>query len=296
MNDPSPLEPAENTFELGDIFAAVRRYWLVIFVIGVVFTGTATVIAFSMAPVYRAESVVTQADDNAVGGLSQMLGGLGGVAAMAGLDLGGKNDIEVSLALLKSKHFLSMFIEENNLLQEFFWRKWDAQAKRWKGDAADAPTLADGVRMLDMNLLSLTRDRRTGLITVAIEWTDRFKAAQWTNALIKRANEVLRESAINDARQSIDFLHNELEKTNVVELQQAIYHLTETQINRIVMANVRQEFAFKVIDPAMAPDAKYKVRPRRISYMLFGAILGGAVGLSTAVLLLLRARRRAVAA
>ena len=117
-----------------------------------------------------------------------------------------------------------------------------------------------------------------------------------TNLLIKRVNEVMREQAINEARQSIDFLNKELAKTNVLELQQAIYHLTETQINRIVMANVRQEFAFKVIDPAVAPDAKYKVRPKRLYYMIFGAFLGGALGVATALLLTIRARSRAVGA
>ena len=282
--------------ELQDIFAGVRRYWLLIIVIGAVCTGVATAIAFALPPVYRAEAVLTAADDKAMGTLPSLLGGLGGVAAMAGIDLGGKNDIEISLAMLKSKKFLSAFIQENGLMQELFWRKWDATAKAWKGPPEDAPTVADALLMLDRGLISTTRDRRTGIITVAVEWTDRHKAAAWTNLLIKRVNEVMREQAIQEARQSIDFLNKELAKTNVLELQQAIYHLTETQINRIVMANVRQEFAFKVIDPAMAPDAKYKVRPKRLYYMIFGAFLGGVLGVATALLLTIRGRSRPVAA
>lgn len=279
-------EPAP--FALQEIIGALRRQWLLIFIIGTLFTAGATVIAFSLTPIYRAEATVVPAEDPAAGGLSGMLGNLGGVAAMAGINLGGKSDVEVSLAMLRSQQFLRRFIEENGLLQEFFAKEWNATTKTWKVPD-DPPTMMDGLRLLERGIMSVSRDRRTGLVTLAIEWHDRHKAAAWANLLIKRVNEVMRQQAIDEARQSIEFLNKELAKTNVVDLQQAIYRLTESQINRIMMANVRQEFAFKVVDPAIAPDAKYKVRPKRLVIMIFGALIGGAVGVSIA---LYRAFRR----
>lgn len=293
MQAPSDIASEEPAFELQDILRAIRSHFFLLLGIGVVITGAAAAIAFSMTPIYRVEVTMIAADDDSMGSLPSLLGGLGGVAAMAGINLGSKSDVEVSLAMLQSRRFLSSFIKENGLLQDFFAKKWDAQAKAWKGSPADAPTMDDGVLLMERGVMAVTRDRRTGLITLSIEWSDRRKAALWANQLVMRVNELLRQQAIDQARQSIEFLNKELVKTNVLELQQAIYRLTETQINRIVMANVRQEFAFKVIDPAVAPDAKYKVRPKRLIIVLFGAALGGVVCLALAVLFAFRARRKA---
>jgi uncharacterized protein involved in exopolysaccharide biosynthesis len=265
-----------------EILRAVLRRWLMIFIVGTLVTAGAAVIAFSLTPIYRAEVKFVAAESPGNGALPGMLGNLGGVAALAGIDIGTKNDVEVSLAILQSENFLSSFIEENGLLQELYAEKWDSKANTWRSPQ-DTPTMMDGLRLLDRGIMSISRDRRTGLITLAVEWRDRHKAAAWANLLFLRVNELLRQQAIAEAKQSIEFLNNELARTNVVNLQQAIYRLTETQFNRIMMANVRQEFAFKVVDPATVPDAKYKVRPKRLIILVFGAFLGGALGVLIAL-------------
>lgn len=283
LDAPDPLA------DLGDLFNAMRRQWLLIGVVTLVVTAAATVTAFMLTPIYRAEVLVTAADEQSGGSLAQLVGGLGGVAALAGLELGGETDVEVSLAMLRSHQFTMAFIKDNGLMQELFWRQWDTAGRRWKSDdPSDAPTIAEAVRFFDKSVRSVSRDRRTGLIKVAIEWRDRQKAAVWANELIARVNQVARNKAIGEAERSIAYLNRELEKTNVVELQQAIYRLIETQINRIVLANVREEFAFRVIDPAVAPDAKYKVRPKRLLIMLAGAFVGGLLAL---VIAFMRAQR-----
>lgn len=265
-----------------EVLRALLRRWLLIFIIGTLFTAGAAAIAFTRTPIYRAEVTLIGVEDSSSAGLLGVLGNLGGVAAMAGIDVGARNDVEVSIATLRSDGFLSTFIEENRLLQEFFAKQWDSRAETWKVPE-DAPTMMDGLRLLEDGVMSVSRDRRTGLITVAIEWHDRHKAAAWANLLVQRVNELLRKQAIEEAEHSIEFLNKELERTTVVDLRQAISRLTEAQINRIMMANVRPEFAFRVVDPATVPDAKYKVRPRRLVILMFGAFLGGAVGVLVAL-------------
>lgn len=285
---------ASSLADLGELFSSIRRQWLLIGLVTFVCAAAATAIAFALPRIYRAEVLVTAADQDEGGGLAQLVGGLGGVAALAGLDLGGKTDVEVSLAMLRSHQFTAAFIEENQLAREFFWRKWDAGNQRWKSqDPDEVPTVSEAVLFFDKSVRSVSRDRRTGLIKVAVEWRDRRKAADWANELIRRVNQVARDKAIGEAERSIAYLNKELEKTKVVELQQAIYRLIETQINRIVLANVREEFAFRVIDPAVVPDAKYKVRPKRLLIMLAGAAIGGILGIAIAFVRAQRVVRRA---
>jgi uncharacterized protein involved in exopolysaccharide biosynthesis len=287
-----PNPPA--SIELSELISATRRLWWLVLLIGVLCTAIATVVAFSLTPIYRVEVLVTAADDDTKGGLAQLVGGLGGVAAMAGIDVGGKSNVEVSLATLSSQRFTSAFIQDYGLLPDLFPTKWDRERSQWiSNDPSEVPTIFEAVREFDKGVRSVSRDRRTGLIRVAIEWKDREKAAKWANELINRVNETARRQAIEESTRSIEYLNKELAKTTVVGMQQAIHRLIEVQVNKIMLANVRQEYAFKVIDPAVAPDAKFKVRPKRLYIMIFGAFIGGMLGIVAVLARVMLSRNRA---
>ena len=74
-----------------------------------------------------------------------MLGQFGGLASLAGVNLGGgaNNDTEVSLAVLRSREFTEAFIRDRNLLPLIFEECWDADANRWKGDKEELRQLCD---------------------------------------------------------------------------------------------------------------------------------------------------------
>ena len=61
-------------------------------------------------------------------------------------------------------------------------------------------------------------------------------------------------------------------RNSAVEIQQAIYRLIEAQTKSIALANAREEYAFRVIDPAVA--AERPVRPKRLNIVAAGAVLG----------------------
>ena len=79
------------------------------------------------------------------------------------------------------------------------------------------------------------------------------------------------------------YLNNELEKARTVELRQVIHRLVETQIETIMLVNVRKDFVFRVMDPAVVQDVKRFVSPRRVLLAFIGLIFGGFLGLSIAL-------------
>ena len=101
---------------------------------------------------------------------------------------------------------------------------------------------------------SVDEDLTTGVITVRVEWTDPETAASWANDLVKLANEIVRIRALTEAQRNVDYLKQELSRTNVVGLQQVLYSLLESELNTIMLANDREEYAFSVIDPAAIPE------------------------------------------
>jgi uncharacterized protein involved in exopolysaccharide biosynthesis len=128
--------------------------------------------------------------------------------------------------------------------------------------------------------LSIRDDKRTGLLTIDVDWEDPAVAAKWANGFVALANERLRARAIDEATRNIAFLNAQIPQTSVVEVQRAIYNLIESETKTLMLANVRMEFAFTVIDPAVPPERKY--RPKRSVYVLFGLFLGFAIGVLAA--------------
>lgn len=185
-----------------------------------------------------------------------------------------------AIALLRSRYFIEQFIEEENLLPVLFADRWDAATQSWQQSfMKKVPTLGMGFYEFDRGIRRIGEDRSTGLVVLTIDWRDRYQAAEWARKLVARVNEHMRLRAIEEAQRSIQYLERERDRTGVVEVQQAIYRLIEDQIKTIMLANVREEFAFRIIDPGVIPDDDDFIRPKRVLIIVLGFVLGLFVGI-----------------
>jgi len=237
-------------------------------------------------PVYRAEVLLAPVEAESRGALSALAGQFGGLAALAGVDLGADGDQkDEAVALLRSRTLAMRFIEEQELLPVLFAADWDATAGAWKPqDADDIPTLWDAYRLFDEEIRSVDENPRTGLVTLAIEWTEPERARAWAEGLVARVNAETRARATREAERSLSYLNAQLQKTDLVELRQAIFTLVESQTKQMMLANVREDYAFKVIDPAVVPDRDDPVRPRPLLLLPVGLTAGLLFGVLIALL------------
>ena len=75
----------------------------------------------------------------------------------------------------------------------------------------------------------------------------------------------------------------ELEKISNVDLRKGIFRLIEHQIEIVMFANVREEYAFKVLDSATAADADDFESPKRALMVIAAILFGGAFGIFIAL-------------
>lgn len=259
----SPALQADLT--LGGLLALFLRHWLPIGVTTVVAAGLAAWLAFWMTPIYRSEVVLSPTDHSGSGGtMAQLVGRIGSLGSLAGVGLGAGSSMRAeSVAMLKSRALTEDFIRNRNLLPVLYAEQWDAQRGGWA--TLTPPTLAGAVEDFNEDVRSVIEDRRTGLVTLRMEWSDPALAATWANEYVAAANETVRKRAIADAERTLQYLDAELTKTRKVSVQQAIYSLIEQQINAIAVANVQEEFAFKVVDPAAPAEAQAGGPPFNVS-------------------------------
>jgi uncharacterized protein involved in exopolysaccharide biosynthesis len=248
-----------------------------ILVAGVIFASatTALLVCYLLTPIYKTEATLIPTETAGSSGVLQRLGELGGLASLAGLaiDTNGKQTTE-SIALIRSRQFAMAFISDENLLPVLFAKKWDQNRHAWKVSGDNIPTENDAYEYFDKKVRSVSEDKKTSLITLTIKWRDRRLAAAWAAELITRLNNEMRARAIRESNASIALLNEQLASTSVIPLQQSLSALIEAQVKQRTFALVRPDFAFRIIDPAVIPDAKDYIFPKRVVFVLFGIVAG----------------------
>ncbi len=280
-----PLHAADDHggLPLGDWYHyLLTRKWLIA-VVTIFVAVASTVLAFLSTPVYRAEVLLAPNSDRTE---SSLLSGIAGqfdtLSSITRLDLGDDLAVEEAIATLKSREFTVRFIHSENLLPILFAAKWDAESNAWNvSDPDDVPSDWDAYEIFDTKIREVSKESN-GLIIVHIDWRDRELAATWANRLVTDLNEQMRRQAIEETSESIAYLQKELQSTSIVELKTAISRLIEAQVKKAMLARARDQYSFRVIDPAVAPDADKFVKPNRLLMVFMGTIAGLILGIAVA--------------
>jgi uncharacterized protein involved in exopolysaccharide biosynthesis len=276
MSDYEPPGPYESVdlSQLGDVVWLHK--WKVI-AITAVFVAIALAYALLAKERFQAEVLLRPADTKTTPGISGALGGLGGLASLAGINISTSNTAE-PVAVLASREFTASFITDLDLLPVLFPSKWDSVNKRWKVSArTPPPDVRDGVRYFDKTIRTVKEDKKTGFVTMTIEWSDPKVAANWANTLVDRLNDRMRNRALAEAETNVSYLKQELASSNLVALQQSIGHILETELQKLMLAKATKDYSFKFIDHAEPP--KWRSWPRRVLIVGAGFILGLCVSL-----------------
>jgi uncharacterized protein involved in exopolysaccharide biosynthesis len=248
----------------------VALFWLVWdhkFLVGAISLVTgliAAYLALTATPIFRAQVVVTIVHDNSLGAGGGLMNQLGGLANIAGVNLNNNGDDTERQAVLESRELVAEFVKRYHLEPLMNANKtvtnplWFATARFQK------------------SVIDLHDDKVKGTTTITVDWTDPEVAARWANDFVALANDILREHAIENASRNVAYLNKQLAQTSVVELQRVMYSLIESETKTLMLANGRVEYAFRIVDPAAAPQVRSS--PRRTLIVASGVFIGGLLG------------------
>jgi uncharacterized protein involved in exopolysaccharide biosynthesis len=243
----------------------VWRHWLLVGLACAVSLALAITYLKVATPMFRAEVTVVPAEEDSMSGNGSSMGDkLGGLASLAGINIGQESTSEMTAdAVLDSRALAEEYIRRNNLVHVLL-----RKSKR--------PTLWAAVNLFKLRLEKVRKDQNKGTTKVTVEWTDPVTAARWANGLVALANETMRTRDRADASRNIEYLNHQLEGTNEVELRKDFSDILETEMRRLMLADGRVEYAFRVVDPGVPPGARSS--PQTTLALLIGLGLGLAVG------------------
>jgi uncharacterized protein involved in exopolysaccharide biosynthesis len=269
--------------------------WLISAVTGLA-AAISVVVALSLPNIYTANALLAPAESSG-GGLSGLMKQYGGLASLAGVSLPGGEEgsrAQLGMQLMKSRAFIGDFVERRDILLELMavesWdpgpgdvifdpESYDAASKTWVRDVEPpkSPTpSAQEAHKAFLAVLGVSQDKQTGYVTVSIEHQSPIIAAQWVNWLVEDVNAAVKAQDVSEAEKSIEYLKQQVANTSLADLQAMFFELIQSQTETVMLAEVRPEYVFKTIDPAVIPEEKSK--PSRALICVLGTLLGGMLG------------------
>ena len=292
-NTPVQNNIADDEIDLRELFTAIWQGKWIIIAITTLFAVASVFYAINQPNIYKSEALLAPTEQDQQGGLGALAGQFGGLASLAGVNLGsggGVDKTQMALEVLKSRQFTSEFIKKHNILPDLMAAKaWNretntviyddklyiAEQNKWIRKVElpfkPEPSMQEAYKEFSKTI-SANKDKETGMVKIAIEHVSPYVAQQWVNWLIQDINATMKQREVLEANKSTDFLTQQLEQTKIADIRAVLYKLVEEQTKTIMFANVRDEYVFKTIDPAIIPEQKFK--PKRALICILGTLIG----------------------
>lgn len=293
--DIQPHRPYEEEIDIREIITILWGGKVLVIGATALAATLSIVIALWLPSVYRAEVLLapTEQDGN---GLSSIAAQYGGLASLAGISIpaGETTQTAVGIAKLESRRFIADFVVRHDILMDLFasksfdWltreieyntRIFDSGSNTWtrrvRPPLQQKPSLQEAYEEFQQ-FLEVDVDDETGFVRVSVEHISPVVAAQWVTWLILDLNEEMMLDATIEAQHAIDYLTEQLERTQIVALEEVFYSLIEEQTKTIMLASARPEYLFKTIDPAIV--AEEPAKPNRLLIVFLGLFSGLALG------------------
>jgi LPS O-antigen subunit length determinant protein (WzzB/FepE family) len=122
-------------------------------------------------------------------------------------------------------------------------------------------------------MFSVSEDKKTGMISVSVEYFSPQLAKEWVDRLVIGINQHMQSHKLEKVNINIQYLEAQIEKTSIAEMREVFYTIIEEQIKSKMLAEASPEYAFVTVSPAMVPEEKSQ--PKRALICILGTLLGG---------------------
>jgi len=263
-----------------DIATALWRLWWLLPVLLGVFVGLAVATIAGSRPLYVVEMAITPVSDSEEG-LSGTMNRLSGLASLVGVSLptgSTGTPFDELLDLLTSQRLADVVAEDPQMMIRLFPRRWDAEAQRWRPptgmvaglsrglrDAFGLPQAGepagDDVRLFLRANLEITPSDNGAVRYLELSGEDPATARELLLRLYGAADLSIRQAALQRTSQQIAFLDSRLRTLAVAEHRAALTELLSEQEKRLMLLQIDQPYAARVVDPPLVPRLPIWPRP-----------------------------------
>ncbi|MBD3840924.1 MAG: hypothetical protein IE909_03390 [Campylobacterales bacterium] len=207
------------------------------------------------------------------------LGGLGALAGMAGIDLGGGKEVDAATSLqtiLDDQSFQYMMIEKYNLSEKLEYKKenlvfalgytglYDLLHKdgEKKEEKSQEETNYDTFKSLQ-EIVSISSDKKSGMITLSAVSEDRIFSKELVEIYLKELTTHLRKLEMQDVQKQIDYYKKELDETVDLSIKEQLSQLISGLVQKKVLSLANPLYNVKQFTKPQIAFVKDKTKPKR---------------------------------
>ena len=281
----------EDEIDLRELWDTIKKGKFIIFSITILVVLSTFIYVLKLPNSYKSEAILIPTEDKS----GASLGGLGGLAAMAGVNIGSGGSMTPDVAfnsLLSNYDFMKNFILKNGIYDYYTSDDFDKNyvfAFGIKGiynltraNNEVVKNKEDKIYDLTKKLqqqFSVTADKKSGLITVSYMDNDRFYAPKIVNMFLKDASEYLVENSLKNINNRLRYFQTEMSKVDGFELRQSLSQIISKILQEKVMMKSKRYYQCDLLTPAKVPYIKAKAKPKRALILVVSFITSLILGI-----------------
>lgn len=271
-------EILEDEIDLRELFNTINKNRVKIFILTLVVTSLAVIYALSIPNSYKSQTILVPQTE-----AKPSLGGLSALAGMAGVDLGGSGQIDAATSfetILKDYSFEQYMIEKYNLIDKFtlkqenlvFALSFDGFYNMFHFESSEDSVNEDSVNIEEktystyqkiLTTLSISTDKKSGLITLSAESIDRFLSKELVEIYLVELTNYLRKTEMQNVDKQIKFYKNEFNNIADISIKTQLGNLAAGLLQKKVLAEANEYYNVKQLTKPQVAYIRDKTKPKR---------------------------------
>ncbi len=266
----------EDEIDLREIFGVILKRKLFIAVFTIIVTLLAVLYVLSKPNIYTVKTTLLPVEVS--GGMS--LGGLGGLASLAGVDIGGGGEISPSESfemVLNDYGLIKQFVENNKLDETLLNRDtsnyYFALGYRGVYDLFNSPKenieklnkeqdIYNTYKMLTQ-MISISQDKKTGVMTLSVSDPDMQLALNMLDQFLSKASHYLIDIKEKEINTQLAYYEETLKEIRDVQIKEQLSLQVSGLIHSKIMLHSSPYYKVKKITEPVLPYYKDKSKPKR---------------------------------
>jgi hypothetical protein len=301
------MKSSENTrtllgydIDLAQLARLVRERWRLVlgFILGALFLALTYLHLAEYT--YTATLVVSPVASSSAstGGLASKLGGLGNIASLAGINIGGNTGTQAFMMYqegLYSRDVAEQLAKDPQIMHSVFHKQWDAENKKWLPPLPVVRAIfqfgkvilgvplrpwqpPDGALLQEyiIDHVEVDPDPEKPLVTITYRYKDAQMAVRFLRELDGAVDNKLRSIALVRANQYVGYLSDQLNKVTNTDIRDALMTTLIDQENTVMMASVTAPYAAQPFGPPSA--SRRPLNPKPLLILPAALLIGGLFG------------------
>lgn len=264
----------EDEIDLKELFEIIWKYKIKIAFFTFIVTTLTILYSLSIPNSYKSETILIPQEQ-----AKPSLGGLGALAGMAGIDIGGGSSIDAATSfntIFNDFDFQKKIIKKYNLNEKLkiktdnlvFALGYDGIYKLLKGEKKEDKSISldeltfNSYKQL-LKMVSISTDKKSGLITISVESEDRFLSKELVELYLNELTTTLRDIEMKNVENQIKYYNQELEKTQDLSIKDQLSQLASGLVQKKVLSMANKFYNVKQFTKPQVSYIKDKSKPKR---------------------------------